>query len=132
MTLGTIHKWLRTFGWRYTPIDDTTIAIFRDDKKPYVFLLRVSPNWLLLKIIPAVPTNAAHPIDLARRLLAVNRDIRLAKYGYEKDGVITMAAELPVESLQPSQLRDIIERMPRFIDHYRDYLAAPSLDQQSH
>lgn len=129
MTLETIRKWLRTFGWRYTPIDDTTIAIFRDKKRPFVFLLRVTPNWLLLKIIPAVPVNAAHPIDIARRLLVVNRDIRLAKYAYEKDGVISMAAELPIESLQPSQLRVIIERMPRFIDHYRDFLAAPSQEQ---
>lgn len=125
MDIETVRDWCATFGWYSVDVDDCTLHICPDKQFSLPFLLRVTPNWLLLKIVPAIPPRqdrAALPEDLSRRLLAVNRDLRLAKFATERDGCISLAAELPTELLKPSQLYEIIVRMPRYVDHYREYL----------
>lgn len=123
MDMSTVKDWLDSFGWQCLTVDDTTLRIFRSPDDDVDFFLRNTSNWILLKIVPAIRPTAIRPTDLARRLLAVNRDIRLAKFAYEEDGDVALAAELPTESLDPSELRDAIERMRRYVDHYRSYLS---------
>lgn len=123
MDMNTVKAWLQTFGWEYLTLDDTTLRIFRSPDDDVEFFLRNTSNWILLKIVPAIHPTAQRPSDLARRLLAVNRDIRLAKFAFEEDGDVALAAELPTESLDPPELRDAIERMRRYVDHYRTYLS---------
>ncbi len=124
MDMNTIKAWLQSFGWQFRAIDDSTLEISRSNKE-MGFFLRVTSNWVLLKIVPAIDPSAQRPTDLDRRLLAVNRDIRLAKFAYEKNGDVTLAAELPTESLDPSEFRDAIERMRRYVEHYQSYLSVP-------
>lgn len=123
MDMKTVKSWLENFGWHYQALDDSTLMIFRSPGDDVRFFLRRTPNWIMLKIVPAIDPAAFRPSDIARRLLAVNRDIRLAKFAYEEDGDIALAAELPTESLDPPELRDAIERMRRYVDHYRSYLS---------
>jgi hypothetical protein len=123
MEMSTVKEWLDSFGWQFLTMDETTLRIYRDPDDDVDFFLRNTTNWILLKIVPAIHPTAARPSDVARRLLAVNRDIRLAKFAMEDDGDIALAAELPTESLDPSELRDVIERMRRYVDHYRSYLS---------
>ena len=125
MDMNTLKQWLSAFGWQFLPVDETTLRIFQSQQDDISFFLRLSSNWILLKIVPAIPPDARRPTDLPRRLLAVNRDIRLAKFVFEKDGDVGLAAELPTESLDPSELRDAIHRMRRYVDHYRAYLSSP-------
>ena len=123
MDMNTVKTWLESFGWLYLSVDDSTLRIFRTPEDEVEFFLRNSSNWILLKIVPAIHPTAQRPYDLARRLLAVNRDIRLAKFAFEKDGEVALAAELPTESLDPPELRDAIERMRKYVEHYRSYLS---------
>ena len=123
MDMNTVKAWLQTFGWEYLTLDETTLRIFRTPQDEVDFFLRNTSNWILLKIVPAIHPEAARPFDLTRRLLAVNRDIRLAKFALEEDGEVALAAELPTESLDPPELRDAIERMRRYVDHYQSYLS---------
>jgi Putative bacterial sensory transduction regulator len=123
MDMNNIKGWLQSFGWQYDVIDESTLRIFRSPGDDVAFFLRNSSNWILLKIVPAVHPSAQRPYDIARRLLAVNRDIRLAKFAYEDDGDVALAAELPTESLDAPELRDAIERMSRYVEHYRSYLS---------
>ena len=123
MDMNSIKGWLQSFGWQYIAIDESTLRIFRSPGDDVAFFLRNTTNWILLKIVPAIHPSAQRPYDIARRLLAVNRDIRLAKFAYEDDGDVALAAELPTESLDAPELRDAIERMSRYVEHYRSYLS---------
>ncbi|MFW5739316.1 MAG: YbjN domain-containing protein [Myxococcota bacterium] len=123
MDMNTVKAWLQTFGWEYVPLDEATLRIYRSEHDRVPFFLRNTSNWILLKIVPAIEPPLQRPPDLSRRLLAVNRDIRLAKFAFEQDGEVALAAELPTESLDPPELRDAIERMRRYVDHYRSYLS---------
>ena len=44
--------------------------------------------------------------DLGRRLLAANREMRVAKFALGADGAVVLCAELPTESLDESELAD--------------------------
>ncbi len=123
MELSTIQNWLEGFGWQYLMLDESTLRLLRSPSDDVDFYLRKTSNWILLKIVPAIHPSTGRPFDLTRRLLAVNRDIRLAKFALEEDGSVALAAELPTESLDPPELRDAIERMRRYVDHYRSYLS---------
>ncbi|HNS99108.1 MAG TPA: YbjN domain-containing protein, partial [Polyangiaceae bacterium] len=121
---GSFHpSWLDSFGWQFLTMDETTLRIFRNENDDVDFFLRNTSHWILLKIVPAIPPTLTKPSDITRRLLAVNRDMRLAKHTLTKEGDIALAVELPKDSLEPAVLRDAIERMHRYISHYRSYLS---------
>jgi len=124
MQLNKITDWLHSFGWQCDQVDTNTLRIRRSVADPIAFFVRSTTDWLLLKVIHVLPTNGSRPGDLSRRLLAVNRDIRLAKFVYEEDGDVALSAELPTESLQRSELRDAVDRMSRYVEHYRAYLSS--------
>ncbi len=126
MEMNTVTSWLATCGWQHETIDHTTLQVYRRPADPPNFFLRLTDHWLLLAIVPVLAPGAHVPKDMSRRLLAVNRDLRLAKFGYDEDGDVALTAELPTESLQPSELRDAIERMARYLEHYREYLSTPA------
>jgi hypothetical protein len=54
------------------------------------------------------------PDDLSRRLLAANRDMRLAKFALDKEGAVVLCAELPTESLDASEVADAVQRMVQY------------------
>ena len=124
MDMTTVTAWLQVFGWTHERVDESTLRLYREPTQDAPFYLRLTSNWILLKIAPVLDPAASRPPDIARRLLAVNRDIRLAKFAYAEDGDVVLAAELPTESLDQSELRDAIERMRRYAAHYSAYLTA--------
>lgn len=124
MDLTTITQWLTSIGWTFEHVDETTLRLFRREGDAPRFYLRLSAHWILLAYVHVIDPGEPGPKDLSRRLLAVNRDLRLAKFGYDDDGEVTLTAELPTESLQRSELRDAIERMVRYVSHYQAYFTA--------
>jgi hypothetical protein len=122
--LNTVSAWLRDLGWSYELEDESTLRVVAPAIGPSQFFIRCAGNWLLLAIVGVLDPSAKRPGDLARRLLAVNRDMRIAKFAYDEDGDVTLTAELPTESLCAAELRDVLQRMPRYVDHYRGYLTA--------
>ncbi|MCU0693871.1 MAG: YbjN domain-containing protein [Polyangiaceae bacterium] len=126
MDMNTVTSWLQSFGWRHEALNDNTLCIFRAQSDSRSFFLRNTTNWLLLTVVNVLPAGAHRPADLSRRLLAVNRDIHLAKFAYDEDGDVILAAELPTESLDASELRDAVERISRYVEHYRTYFSAPA------
>lgn len=125
MDLTTINSWLETLGWDHEVVDTTTLRIFRSEDDVPNFFLRLTDHWVLLAITPVLGPEDHVPKDLSRRLLAVNRDLRLAKFGYDDDGDVSLTAELPTEALQTSELRDALDRMARYVEHYRAYFSTP-------
>jgi hypothetical protein len=121
--LATIQAWLREIGWSSSVEDPSTLRIECPEFANLPFFARCTQHWLQLAIVPVLAPGAPRPADLSRRLLAVNRDMRLARFAYQQDGEVVLAAELPTESLDGSELRDAVQRMAKYVEHYRGYLA---------
>ena len=122
LDLVTVRQWLESFGWSAEELDPQTLRIICPHLPDLPFFARCSQNWLMLAIVPVLARDARLPGDISRRLLAVNRDLRLAKFAYDDDNDIALTAELPTESLDVSELRDVVNRMAKYVDHYRGYL----------
>jgi hypothetical protein len=120
--LTTVQAWLGEIGWTCQPQTQDVIRIVCPEVQSMPFFARITQHWLMLTIVPVIPRDAPRPADLSRRLLAVNRDMRLAKYAYDADGSVALTAELPTESLDASELRDAVQRMARYVVHYQTYL----------
>lgn len=87
------------------------------------FFVQCTENWVLLSILGLLAPGAFRPDDLGRRLLAANRDMRVAKYALDEDGEVVLCIELPTESLDPSELADAVERMASLARRFRaDFL----------
>jgi hypothetical protein len=121
--VSTIQQWLQEIGWSCEVQDESTLRIVCPDLPALPFFARLTENWLLLAIVPVIASAAPRPPDLARRLLAVNRDMRLAKFAYHENGDVALTVELPTESLDGSELHDAVQRMARYVEHYRSYLS---------
>ena len=89
------------------------------------FYMQHSQNWVLLSILPVFQPDVLLPEDINRRLLSVNRDMRIAKFALDLDDEVVLCAELPTESLDYSELADAIERLVKYHQHYREYLLNP-------
>jgi hypothetical protein len=122
--VATIQRWLQEIGWEHEVQDASTLRIICPHLKELPFFARCTEHWLLLAIVPVIASAAPRPADLARRLLAVNRDMRLAKYAYSDNGDVALTAELPTESLDASELVDVVQRMAKYAEHYKSYLSA--------
>lgn len=120
--LAKIEAWLKDIGWSCQHQGPHAIRIVTTESPSMPFFARLTEHWLMLAIVPVIPRDAPRPPDLSRRLLAVNRDMRLAKYAYDPDGSVALTAELPTESLDASELRDAVQRMARYMVHYQTYL----------
>ena len=120
--LMTVQQWIETFGWSVEEVDPKTLRIVCPHLPDLPFFARCSENWLMLAIVPVLDRDGPRPADISRRLLAVNRDLRLAKFAYDDDDDIALTAELPTEALDLSELRDVVNRMAKYVDHYRGYL----------
>jgi hypothetical protein len=87
------------------------------------FFVQCTENWVLLSILGLLDVGAFQPEGLGRRLLEANRELRVAKFALDEDGEVVLCAELPTESLDPSELADAVERMISLARRFRaDFL----------
>jgi len=82
----TVQQWIETFGWSVEEVDPKTLRIVCPHLPELPFFARCSEHWLMLAIVPVLDRDGPRPSDISRRLLAVNRDLRLAKFAYDDDG----------------------------------------------
>jgi hypothetical protein len=116
----TLRSWIEALGYDATPEGATTLRI-RPHTSPGSppdalppFFVQLSENWVLLSMLPMLSRDADPADDLARRLLAANRDMRLAKFAFDRNGAIVLCAELPTESLDASEIADAVHRMTQY------------------
>ena len=71
---------------------------------------------------PVFAPKEKKPADLALRLLTVNRDLRIAKFGIDERDQVVLSAELPTGSLHKDEVIDAATRIVRYFRHYRSFL----------
>lgn len=122
--LPTLESWIAKIGFTTKTIDASTLRIeppAGSDALP-PFFVQWTPNWVVLSILPVIQHGEYRAEDLARRLLAANREMRLAKFALDASRAIVLSAELPTESLDYSEVEHAIERMAQYAQRYRKEL----------
>ena len=125
----TLRSWIEALGYEATPEGPSTLRIRPRpaDGAPASapgseahppFFVQLSDNWVLLSMLPMLGPDAYRPENLGRRLLAANRDMRLAKFALDKEGAVVLCAELPTESLDASEVADAVRRMAQYAGRF--------------
>src|SRR5207245_672167 len=123
MDLATIERWLDQSGFEVAQENATTLRITHKKKGEHPpFFVQHTDNWLLLSMLPLTTPDEAMPDDLGLRLLAANREMRLAKFALDAEGAVVLCAELPTESLDFSELEEATNRMLSYASALREEL----------
>ena len=118
----TLRSWIEALGYDAAPDGPATLRIQPRGAEDHVpgsgalppFFVQLSENWVLLSMLPMLGRSAYRAGDLGRRLLAANREMRLAKFALDKNGAVVLCAELPTESLDASEIADAVQRMTEY------------------
>lgn len=118
----TLKEWVSELGFDAAPEGPTTLRLRSrspEDADAPPFFVQCTENWVLLSMLPMLDPSAPRPDGLARRLLAANRDMRVAKFALDKNGAVVLCAELPTESLDRSEVVDAVTRMTEYARRLR-------------
>jgi hypothetical protein len=121
--LPTLSSWITKLGFATSIVDDTTLRIRPPesmgarDLPPFV--VQWAANWVVLSIVPVIAPGEYRAEDLGRRLLAANRDMRLAKFALDSNRAVLLCAELPTESLDYSEVENALTRMVHYARRFR-------------
>jgi hypothetical protein len=117
MELVTLRGWIEAAGYDVAPEGPTTLRVrSRPEGEPPLppFYVQLSDNWVMLSMLPMLTRGQYPGEDLGRRLLAANREMRLAKFALDKEGAVVLCAELPTESLDASEIADAVARVTSY------------------
>ncbi|MDP3274064.1 MAG: YbjN domain-containing protein [Deltaproteobacteria bacterium] len=89
-------------------------------------VVRHAGAWLYVSVIPFFEAGSVkkwgrnkYPVGFLGRLLAVNRNLTMAKFALDDDGDIVLQSELPTESLTPALLANVAQLLLRTTEQYR-------------
>lgn len=118
---ATLQGWIDKLGYD-TVIDGASMLRLtaREGAPLPSFFVQCTENWVLLSILGLVDEGTFRPDDLGRRLLAANREMLVAKFALDEAGEIILCAELPTESLDPSELADAVSRLATAARRFRN------------
>lgn len=121
---ATLQGWIEKLGYDTTLDGASMLRLTAREGAPLpAFFVQCTENWVLLSILGLVDPDTFQPDDLGRRLLAANREMRVAKFALDEAGEIVLCAELPTESLDPSELADAVTRLAAVARRFRgDFL----------
>lgn len=124
----TLRSWIEALGYEVATESATTLRIQpgAGGAPPLPpFFVQLSENWVLLSMLPMLGRSAYRAADLGRRLLAANREMRLAKFALDGSGAVVLCAELPTESLDASEIADAVQRMTAYARRFAAELGRP-------
>lgn len=126
--VATIRAWLEKLDYDVKPEGEKILRV--SPRRPGSaslppYYVQCSEHWVLLSLLPVLPRGLKPSAELPRRLLLLNRDMRIAKFAKGEQGEVVLCAELPTESLDFSEFADVTERLVKYYNHYRDYLCSP-------
>ena len=121
--IATMQRWLEQSGFAVATESSTTLRITHKKKGDHApFFVQCAENWVLLSMLPLLIEGKTKPDDLGLRLLAANREMRLAKFALDQEGAVVLCAELPTESLDYSELDEATKRMLSYAAALREEL----------
>jgi hypothetical protein len=129
MQVETLQGWLERLDYEFKTEGPRTLRVkprrpeSGEGLPPY--FVQLGGHWVMLSILPVLSSRTRPSPELPRRLLLLNRDMRIAKFALGEQGEVVLCAELPTESLNFPEFADAAERLVKYYHHYHDYLASP-------
>jgi hypothetical protein len=119
MDVATLRSWIEAAGCDVTSEGPTVLRIRPRDPRDALppFYAQLGDNWVMLSMLP-IAARTRYGDDLGRRLLAANREMRLAKFAIDKEGAVVLCAELPTESLDASEVADAVTRLMTYAKRF--------------
>lgn len=122
----TLQGWLDKLGFDTAPENRGALRLRRrspaSGPRLPPFFIQCSEHWVLLSMLPLIAAGEWRPDDLGQRMLAANREMRVAKFATDKNNDLVLCAELPTESLDYSELADAVARMEQYARLFHDEL----------
>lgn len=121
-TLGT---WINELGYRADVEDASTLRVRMQEEGvaelPPLFIQRTE-SWVVLSVPHVLGKEALLLEELPLRLLEANREMRLVKFAFGDNDEILLLVELPLESLDKSEVADAVDRLIEYTATYRQSL----------
>lgn len=103
---------LEALGWDAEPHGGRTLRSVRESPEGDVIVyIRLTDNWLIISVVPFLATKGKNSFELSRWLLRQNRDMFQAKFAYDEDGDVVLAAELPTESVDRTEIETVLNEL---------------------
>lgn len=130
---ATLGRHLEKMGWRAEPHGPNTYrSVHETDEGSIAVFIRLDDHWLIGSVVPFLATHGNNSFELSRWLLRQNRDMVQNKFAYDEDGDVVLTVEMPVESLDFSEVESALSRLLEDAARHRHTLrvAAESGAQQ--
>jgi hypothetical protein len=109
---ATLVRHLEALGWNAEPHGGRTLRSVRESPEgDVVVYIRLTDNWLIVSVVPFLATKGKNSFELSRWLLRQNRDMFQAKFAYDEDGDVVLAAELPTESVDRTEIDTVLNEL---------------------
>jgi|HubBroStandDraft_6_1064221.scaffolds.fasta_scaffold157124_2 hypothetical protein len=121
MKLAEVRACLEGDGWPVDLLSDVTMrSRFRCGERIFPLFVHLEDAYMTFAVIPF----ARLPIDeagdfMADRLLALNREMNMAKFSVDEDGDVVLSVEYPLADLDPSEVRDAVDVLSFYAEKYR-------------
>ncbi|MFT3775531.1 MAG: YbjN domain-containing protein [Minicystis sp.] len=121
MTFDEVRACLRDDGWPVDVVSDVTLrSRFRSGERIFPLFVHQEPGYVTFAVIPfaKLPDDESGDV-MADRLLALNREMNLAKFSVDEDADVVLSVEYPIEDLDPSEVRDALDVLSFYAEKYR-------------
>jgi hypothetical protein len=119
--LETLSRWIHDLGYGVDAEDASTIRVRASEGFAELppFFIQCTESWVVLSMLEVLEKDTALLEELPLRLLEANREMRLAKFAFGEGDAVVLCAELPLESLDRSELSDAVDRLIEYATTYR-------------
>jgi hypothetical protein len=121
MTFDEVRACLERDGWPVDTVSDVTMrSRFRSGDRIFPVYIHLEPGYVTFAVIPFSKLPHDEVGDtMAERLLALNREMNLAKFSVDEDDDVVLSVEYPIEDLDPSEVRDAVDVLSFYAEKYR-------------
>ena len=120
---ATLLDYAQRLGFTLTRHDASTHrALVPTAEGDLALFVRLSPDWLVVSVVPFLATRGEISLDLSRWLLRMNRDLMLGKFAYDDDGDVVLSFDVPTESLDFSEVEKALRGAVDAAVHHRAVL----------
>ena len=122
-----VRGWSADAGFEVRAMEDGTLELTKPLAgkaalaAPPIYV-QLTENWVCLSMLDLAGSSSFPPDDVAPKLLAANRDIRVVKFALGEGDEVVLCAELPTEALDEGEFVDAAVRMVSVYRHYRGKL----------
>jgi len=116
-----IEEYLNRANWKYEKKKDNVwYFVIEIEEVIFPIIMKCSGDILILSAISLMnlPKSKATKRRILKKLLELNRQLKMAKIGIDKEGSVFMNVEYPIKDLSYSEFKDCCDALLTYLKHY--------------